>query len=62
MGTEVKALLEEDETEFLAEFLAKELAQEDDSVLVRDMYRYYSATDIKRVINILKSFYEPLHS
>lgn len=62
LGAEVKALLEEDETEFLAEFLAKELAQEDDSVLVRDMYRYYSATDIERVINILKSFYQPLHS
>lgn len=62
LGAEVKALLEEDETEFLAEFLAKELAQEDDSVLVRDMYRYYSAADIERVIKILKSFYQPLHS
>lgn len=60
LGVSVRELLEKDDYEFLSAFLNHEIEQEDDSELVRDLLRYYSSTDIDRVIDILKSFCIPL--
>lgn len=59
-GRSVKELLIPDDNEFLRQFLSKEVKQEDDSRLVRELHRYLSTTHIKRVVSMLGIFCKSL--
>lgn len=58
-GASVKELLEVEENKFLSIFLANEIDREDDSILVRNLHRYFPLNSIDRVVAIVKSFYQP---
>lgn len=59
-GRSVKELLIPDDNEFLRRFLSKEVKQEDDSRLVRELHRYLPTIHIMRVVSMLRIFCKSL--
>lgn len=57
-GITVKEILEPDDAKFLSEIIKDEVAQEDDSKFVRELLQYLSTKEIKRVMQMLESFYK----
>ncbi len=56
LGETVKDLLEQDDYEFLKNFISEELSQKDASVLARDLNKYLNHPDINNVLTMLESF------